>query len=114
MSVQNRSVSSFTSGIKAKELIINSCNSANPDIYNIVYGFMLITKISCYSGWDGGTVWDTTKKDHVRGGGEYQWWKLWDPWENVREYQPTWWYYVQKDDSGAPTRARVGRRVFYR
>lgn len=39
---------------KVDELIINGCNSANLDVYNIVYGFMHKVDATLYGGWDGG------------------------------------------------------------
>jgi hypothetical protein len=71
MSTSDRSISDLNS-VKAKELNINSCNSANPDTYNIIYGFMQnMDIIEKMTGFDGGTDWDRGSADHVRGGGEY-------------------------------------------
>ena len=113
MDPQSRSASDLVTGVTIKELIINSCNSANPDIYNVLYGFILQTTAGSYEGWDGGTSWDPKIKDHVKGGGYYQGWKFWDPWENVRQYQHTWWTHVEKDSNGVPGRDRIGKRAFY-
>ena len=109
----DRSTGSLIS-VTAKELNFGSCNSANPDTYNIVYGFMSRVKAGTYSGFDGGAKWNEGINDHERGGGEkadgrpfYQG----GEWFYVKRYQHTWWKYVEKID-GAPIRDRIGRRYF--
>lgn len=94
---------------------INGCNSANPDVYNIVYGFMQKVDSYNYTGFDGGAKWDSNEKDHVRGDGEYgtTWRHFIDPTYYVREYQGTWWKYVDKNSDGSPSRERAGRRWFH-
>ena len=101
---------------KVNEFNINGCNSANPDIYNIVFGFMQKVDSYNYTGWDGGAQWDWDIGDHVRGGGEYgtTFRHPIDPTYYVREYQATWWKYVEKNSNGSPKRNREGRRWFQR
>lgn len=103
---------------KVKEFNINGCNSANPDVYNIVYGFM--QKVEDYgvmTGWDGGTAWSAEAKNHVRGGGDYTtelpWYAFGDSGYYVKKFQSTWLTYVPKTQSGAPARNRIGQRMFY-
>ena len=100
--------------VEAKELNIPSCNSANPDIYNTVYGFMGIVSANSYSGFDGGAQWDASIGDHIRGSGEYGYTLThpFDPTYYVIKYQATWWKYVQKNSDGSPKRTRIGRRTF--
>lgn len=93
---------------------INSCNGANPDTYNIVYGFMKRTNITgTISGFDGGAQWKSSENDHDRGGGEKASGIIGvvDPWHYVKKYQATWWKYVEKEN-GEPIRSRIGRRYF--
>lgn len=99
---------------KVNEFNINGCNSANLDIYNIVYGFMQKVDSYNYTGFDGGAKWDPKSGDHVRGSGEYgtTWRHPFDPTYYVREYQGTWWKYVAKNNDGSPSRYREGRRWF--
>ena len=100
--------------ITAKELNISSCNGANKDTYNIVYGFMQKVDARYYSGFDGGAQWNAEIGDHIRGGGEVVasgiWGKI-DPYHYVKMYQHTWWKYVKKSN-GIPVRVRQGRRCF--
>ncbi|MBQ4631249.1 MAG: RHS repeat-associated core domain-containing protein, partial [Clostridia bacterium] len=101
---------------EAKELHINACNSANPDTYNVVYGFMQRTDILYETrGFDGGAMWSEKDKDHVMGGGEvltgFKALTL-GTYYYVKKYQATWWKYVDKDD-GEPIRSREGERCFY-
>lgn len=108
---------SWLDPVTAKELNINACNSANPDVYNVVFGFMQKVNYSKITGWDGGTEWDPELGDHVRGGGDYSYVQGGilhsDPWYYVKEYQATWWKYVEKDENGNPKRERIGKREFY-
>ena len=105
-SIKNKKVDQFN---------INGCNSANPDVYNIVYGFMQQVDSYNYTGFDGGAKWDSNEKDHVRGNGEYgtTWRHPIDPTYYVRKYQETWWRYVEKNNDGSPSRERTGRRWFH-
>lgn len=99
---------------RAKEFNINACNSANIDIYNVVYSFMQKLASDQFSGWDGGAAWDSKVGDHVRGAGEYGSTKR-HPINKayyVEKYQHTWWKYVEKKNDGSPAREREGRRVF--
>ena len=103
--------------VSAKELNIESCNSANKDTYNIVYGFMQRTNISgTITGFDGGAQWSQQDGDHIRGGGDFTndlpWWAFGDPWYYVKTHQSTWWKYVSKNHNGNPVREREGRRRF--
>ncbi len=109
------SVEDLTS-VTAKELNVNSCNSANKDTYNIVYGFMQRNNITgATTGFDGGAKWDAEFGNHIRGGGDYEknrpWYKG-GPWYGVIIYQHTWLKYVDKIN-GVPVRNREGVRVFY-
>lgn len=113
MSNQDRSLQKLISG-KAKEMNISSCNSANKDTYNVLYGFMQRTKAEKYSGFDGGAQWNSKLGDHIEGGGEYdadRSWYMGGPWYYVKRYQHTWWKYVDKQN-GVPVREREGRRYF--
>ena len=99
---------------KVDEFNINGCNSANPDVYNIVYGFMQKVDSYNYTGFDGGAEWNWDVGDHVRGGGEYgtTWRHPFNPAYYVENYQATWWKYVNKNNDGSPSRYREGRRWF--
>ena len=114
MSSGDRSIDDLKA-VTAKEFNISSCNSANPDTYNVVYGFMQITNISgTITGFDGGARWDENLGDHTRGGGEKVtdgFWGVIDPWHYVKSYQHTWWKHVEKSN-GVPIRTRQGRRYF--
>ncbi len=109
----DRTITSLKS-IQAKELNINACNSANPDVYNVTYVFMKKVSAHKTSGWDGGTAWSWEKGDHIRGSGEYAPWYVTNTfhfWENL---QKTWFFHVEKTASGFPKRERIGLRVFWR
>lgn len=98
----------------AKELNFGACNSANPDTYNIVYGFMSRVKANTYTGFDGGAKWDNRKQDHVKGDGvrvEGNPFYKGGEWYYVWHYQHTWFKYVEKVDN-VPVRERMGRRFF--
>ena len=116
MKSKDVSLDSFTTvdNNRAKEFNINVCNSANIDIYNIVFGFMQKLASDQYLGWDGGTVWDASVGDHVRGGGEYgtNWKHPNNPAYYMEHFQNTWWTYVEKNPDGSPAREREGRRTF--
>ena len=112
----DRSVENLTY-VSAKELNIESCNSANKDTYNIVYGFMQRTNITgTITGFDGGAQWSQQDGDHIRGGGDFTndlpLWAFGDPWYYVKAHQYTWWKYVSKNHNGNPVREREGRRYF--
>ena len=100
--------------VSSSEMNLEGCNTANPDTYNVVYGFMQKVNAKTYSGFDGGSKWDNNIKDHVRGGGEYGVTRAhpFNPAYYVKEYQHTWWKYVEKNEDGSPARARYGRRCF--
>ena len=109
----DRSTGSLVS-VSAKEINFESCNSANPDTYNIVYGFMSRVKANTYSGFDGGAKWEKRDNDHARGNGEREPSRpfyLGGEWYCVKRYQHTWWKYVEKS-GGEPVRERLGRRYF--
>ena len=101
--------------IEADQINVESCNSANPDIYNVVFGLMQVTQANLYTGFDGGSQWSESDGDHVRGGGEYGEGRraLLDKAYYVRRYQNTWWTHVPKKADGSPARNREGRRYFY-
>lgn len=112
----DRTLDGINVRVTAREININGCNSANPDVYNVVYGFMQITSAQTYSGFDGGSAWDASARDHVRGYGEYGT-TLKHPFDAtyyVIKYQETYWRYVAKYLDGSPARERVGRRTFLR
>jgi len=97
----------YLRSITAKEMNVNACNSANKDTYNVVFGFMQkVNYTDKMTGWDGGTVWNPNIGDHDRGGGKDN-----NPIEFLRR-QPTFYWYVEKDKYGMPTRWREGRRTF--
>lgn len=101
--------------IEADQINVESCNSANPDIYNVVFGLMQVTQANLYTGFDGGSQWSESDGDHVRGGGEYGEGRraLLDKAYYVRRFQNTWWTHVPKKADGSPARNREGRRYFY-
>ena len=111
--------------VTAKELNVNACNSANPDVYNILYGIMQKVDARRYTGWDGGTAWGPSVgidiDDHVRGGGDHinteelPWYAFGDNWYLVKRHQETFWTYVSKVEINGiyiPTRERVEKRTF--
>ena len=100
------------SDVSANQVSVNCCNSANPDLYNVVYAFMGKIKYRYISGWDGGTKWDDEKLDHVRGDGEIVDNLLLGRYYYVNKYQHTWWKYVDKNADGSPARSRTGKRAF--
>lgn len=117
MKSENRTIG-YLKPANAKALNINACNSANPDIYNIVWSFMKsASDFNAITGWDGGTRWDATAGDHVRGGGDYienpPAYAFGDNYYYVKKHQYTWWKYVKKNSDGSPVRERIGRRYFY-
>lgn len=84
-------------------LNFSTCNSGNPDVYNLAYAFKLRMTINQYIiAWDGGTIfnYDTGQ---LEAGGYDGWWK-----EPVR--QTTWYIYVEKNWYGHPLRERIGFR----
>ena len=84
-------------------LTFSSCNTANPDSYNIVYAFMQRMNMFEVTGWDGGTVFDYK----IFGGGKL---KAGAP---GKGNQSTWYKNVQKNSNGLPVRKRYGKRKFY-
>ena len=113
ISNKDRSIEELNS-VNAKEMNISSCNGANKDTYNVLYGFMQRVKADKYSGFDGGAQWDSKLGDHIDGGGDYDAdrpWYMGGPWYYVKRYQHTWWKYVDKQN-GVPVREREGRRFF--
>ncbi len=99
---------------KVNEVNINGCNSANPDVYNVVYGLMQKVDSYNYVGFDGGATWNPQTNDHERGNGEYGTTLKhpFNPAYYVAKYQGTWWKYVDKKDDGSPVRYREGKRWF--
>jgi hypothetical protein len=109
----DRSVNNLMA-VTAKVLNINGCNSANPDIYNVVSGFKQQGNYSRITGWDGGSVYNPGDTDNTPGNGTHTtegFWGFVDPWYYVKRYQHTWWQYVEKNN-GIPVREREGRIIF--
>lgn len=81
-----------------KELIFSSCNSGNPDIYNVAYAFMKANTINGnVTAWDGGTIFNYETEILEAGG--------------PRSNQHTWKKYVKKKWLFWPARERIGKRV---
>ena len=72
-------------------------------------GFKEHNKISgSITAWDGGTVFDYSKEDNVRGAGKNHFWQTW---KSEKQHQSTWWKWVKKDKSGNPVRKRQGKII---
>ncbi len=82
-----------------KKLIFSSCNSGNPDVYNVAYAFMKTNKIEneVIAG-DGGLYFNYEAGGILEAGGP-------------RSHQSTWKKYVEKKWFFFPVRERLGIRV---
>ncbi len=84
-------------------LNFSTCNSGNPDVYNLAYAFKLRMTVKQYIiAWDGGTIFDYDT-GQLRAGGYDGWYK-----EPIR--QTTWYKYVDKQWGIVPNRERIGYR----
>ena len=83
-------------------LTFSSCNSGNPDIYNMTYAFMQRMNITKQiTAWDGGTSF-SYRWNMLRAGAAGE------------ENQHTWYKFVDRDANGHPVRTRWGQRQWYR
>lgn len=80
---------------RMKWLTFSTCNSGNPDVYNLAYAFKLQMAVDKFiTAWDGGTYYNYQYEVLMPGTG----------------WQPTWNKYVDKTWYGVPKRQRLGRR----
>ena len=86
-------------------LTFSTCNSANPDVYNLACAFKKRMTVKQYiSAWDGGTVFDYSEGKLLRGGYDS------GNWAKDSIGQHSWYKYVDKTWYGEPTRRRIGYR----
>ena len=86
-------------------LTFSTCNSGNPDVYNLAYAFKLRMTINQYIvAWDGGTIFDYSTGQLLRGGYNSGNWVK----DSLGQY--TWYKYVDKTWYGKPKRDRIGYR----
>lgn len=86
-------------------LTFSTCNSGNPDVYNLAYAFKLRMTINQYIvAWDGGTVFDYDSGQLMRGGYNS------GNWIKDSLGQHSWYKYVDKKWNGKPKRERYGYR----
>ena len=86
-------------------LTFSTCNSGNPDVYNLAYAFKKKMNIKQYIvAWDGGTIFDYSTGQLLRGGYDS------DNWIKDGIGQHTWKKYVDKNWYGKPNRKRIGYR----
>ena len=86
-------------------LTFSTCNSGNPDVYNLAYAFKLRMTINQYIvAWDGGTIFDYSTGKLISGGYNSGYWTK----DIIGQY--TWYKYVDKTWYGKPKRNRIGYR----
>ena len=86
-------------------LIFSTCNSGNPDVYNLAYAFKSHMTINQYIvAWDGGTIFDYSTGQLLRGGYDS------GNWVKDSLGQHSWYKYVDKEWYGEPKRNRIGYR----
>ena len=90
---------------KMQWLTFSTCNSGNPDVYNLAYAFKKRMTIEQYIvAWDGGTVFDYSTNQLLRGGYNS------GNWVKDSIGQHSWYKYVDKTWYGEPLRKRIGYR----